>query len=137
MGFEIREHTADVAIEAVADDLDGLFAAMGDGMAACMIDAVPDDAGERFELAVEARDLEALLFDYLDELIYQRDVRDVMPVDNAVRIEPREDGYTLEGSARGVPLAGLAAREVKAVTYADMVIEETDAGWRGYVVLDV
>jgi SHS2 domain-containing protein len=36
-----------------------------------------------------------------------------------------------------VPLAEIVAREVKAVTYSEMAIEETDDGWRAYVVLDV
>lgn len=137
MGFEIQPHTADVAVEATADTLDELFAHLGDGMAACMIDDIPDEVGERFEVTVEATDLEALLFDYLDELIFERDVRNVMPVDNAVTIESTESGYSLHGSARGVPLELLSAREVKAVTYADMIVEETDDGWYGYVVLDV
>lgn len=137
MSYELRPHTADVAIEATGGSLDELFAAIGDGMAACMVDEVPPDSGDRFEVAVGASDLEALLFDYLDELIYQRDVRNVMPVDNRATIDTTDSGYVLEGSFRGIPLEELTAREVKAVTYADMAIEETDEGWRGYVVLDM
>lgn len=137
MSFELRAHTADIAVEATAESLDELFAAIADGMAATMVDDIPQGVGDRFELAVEATDLEALLFDYLDELIFQRDVRNVMPVDNQSRIEETKAGYALSGSARGVPLEGLSAREVKAVTYADMTIEQTTTGWRGYVVLDM
>lgn len=137
MRYQLQDHTADVAIEATADDLEALFAAFADGMAAAMVDDVPEDVGDRFELEVTAADREALLVDYLGELIYERDVRDVMPVENRVSINRNGDGYVLTGTARGVPLAELSAREVKAVTYADMVIEQTDDGWRGYVVLDV
>lgn len=137
MSYQLRDHTADIAVEAEATTLDALYAAIADGMAACMVDMVPADRGSRFDITVEAADLEALLFDYLDELIYERDVRNVMPVDNQATIEPTDTGYVLRGSARGVPLELLSAREVKAVTYADMVVEESDDGWRGYVVLDV
>lgn len=137
MSFELRPHTADVAVEATGADLGECFASAADGMAACMVDAVPEEIGERFEVAVEATDREGLLFDYLDELIYERDVRNVMPVDNRAEVVERDDGYELEGSARGVPLEILSAREVKAVTYADMEIERTETGWRAYVVLDV
>jgi len=38
-----------------------------------MCEDVPD-GGERFDLTVEAENREALLFDFLDELIYVRDV---------------------------------------------------------------
>ncbi|WP_227353978.1 archease [Haladaptatus salinisoli] len=146
MNFALRDHTADVAVEATGDSLAAVFAAVADGMAAAMCDDVPDD-GERFDLAVRAEGREALLFDYLDELIYQRDVRAVLPVDNVASIDEgggdergsgeREDEWVLSGSARGVPLAGLGAREIKAVTYSEMEIEETPNGWRAYVVFDV
>ncbi len=45
--------------------------------------------------------------------------------------------WRLSGSARGVPVADIAAREVKAVTYSEMALEETPDGWRAYVVFDV
>ena len=50
-----------------------------------------------------------------------------------------DDGteWTLSGSARGVPLADVDAREVKAVTYSEMRVAETADGWEAYVVLDV
>ncbi|MFB6309472.1 MAG: archease [Haloarculaceae archaeon] len=141
MPFELRDHTADVAVEATADTLTAVFAAVADGMAAAMCEDLPDE-GDRFSLSVTAEGREALLFDYLDELIYQRDVRAVLPVDNEVtgveRIE--DDGaelWRLQANARGVPLDAIHAREIKAVTYSEMVLEETDGGWRAYVVFDV
>jgi SHS2 domain-containing protein len=43
----------------------------------------------------------------------------------------------VEASARGVPLAVVDAREVKAVTYSEMDLSETVDGWQAYVVFDV
>ncbi|WP_135661523.1 archease [Halorhabdus rudnickae] len=136
MNFDLREHTADVAVEATGASLSAVFAATADGMAAAMCEDVPSD-GDRFDLTVTAESRESLLFDYLDELIYQRDVRAVLPVDNRASVARSDDAWTVEGSARGVPLDRIAAREVKAVTYSEMVLEETADGWRAYVVLDV
>ncbi|WP_115864302.1 archease [Halorussus litoreus] len=145
MGYELRDHTADVAVEATGPTLGATFAAAADGMAAAMCDVIPESGGERFPVEVRAESREALLFDYLDELIYQRDVRGVLPVDNEAAVresdvrEPAgDDGeWTLTGAARGVPLAGLGARDLKAVTYSEMDLRETDDGWRAYVVFDV
>jgi SHS2 domain-containing protein len=168
MSFELRDHTADVAVEATAPSLGGVFAAAADGLAAAMCEEIPAAGGERFDLGVRAESREALLFDYLDELIYQRDVRGVLPVDNEVEVREidgtgpeqnvgtdgekadgssgekdsegdggRDGEWVATGSARGVPLAGLGAREVKAVTYSEMALAETDDGWRAYVVFDV
>lgn len=143
MSFELRDHTADVAVEATATDLSELFGAVADGLAAAMCESIPD-GGERFSFTVHAENREAVLFDYLDQLIYERDVRGVLPVENRATVrEEGSDGdetggeWVVDASARGVPLAGLGAREVKAVTYSEMSIEESSDGWRGYVVFDV
>ena len=136
MSFELRAHTADVAVAADGDTLDDVFAAVADGLAAACYDEAPD-AGDRFSLSVAAESREALLFDYLDELIYLRDVREELPVDNEVLVRRDGEAWSLEGTARGVPLSVVTAREVKAVTYAEMRLEETDQGWEAYVVFDV
>ncbi|MFW5938360.1 MAG: archease [Halanaeroarchaeum sp.] len=136
MSYELRDHTADVGIEATGATQSETFAALADGMAAAMCDDVPP-IGDRFDLGVVAESREALLFDYLDELIYERDVRNVLPVENDATVNRRDDEWRLDGSARGVPLDEVAAREVKAVTYSEMQIEETSDGWRAYVVVDV
>lgn len=135
MGYTLREHTADVAVEATGATLGDTFAAVGDGMAAAMCDEWPA-TGERVEITVTAESREALLFDYLDELIYERDVKSVLPVDNEGTVDSAE-AWRLTGSYRGVPLSEITAREIKAVTYSDMEIRETDDGWYAYVVLDV
>lgn len=134
--FALRDHTADVGVEATGPTLGDAFAACADGMAAAMCDAVPPD-GERFDLVVRAEGREAVLFDYLDRLIYERDVRAVLPVDNEATVRADGDEWVVEASARGVPLESVRAREVKAVTYSEMAVEETAEGWRAYVVLDV
>lgn len=153
MSYELRNHTADVAVEATGPTFDAVVAAVADGLAAAMCESIPE-GGERFDVEVTAESREALLFDYLDELIYQRDVRAVLPVDNAATVEEHDGAFHLDGSARGVPLSDVSAREIKAVTYSEMEIEKTDqelaseaiaesserrsdGGWRAYVVFDV
>ena len=147
MPHELRDHTADVAVEATADTLSALFAAVADGLAAASAESVPDE-GDQFEFEVAAESREALLFDYLDRLIYERDVRLVLPADHRCTVvEPDEgdsgtdasdpDEWRLTASARGVPLDAVAAREIKAVTYSEMVLERRGDEWYAYVVFDV
>ncbi|WP_435358750.1 archease [Haloarchaeobius sp. DFWS5] len=136
MSYELRDHTADVAVAAEGATLGETFAAVADGLTAAMCDEWPDN-GEQFSFSLDAENREALLFDYLDQLIYERDVRLVLPVDNEATVAETDDGWHVDASARGVPLADVSARDVKAVTYSDMTVEETDDGWHAYVVLDV
>ena len=144
MTFHLRDHTADVAVEAEAETLSGVFAAVADGLTAAMCDAVPapSTADEPVTFTVEAESREALLFDYLDQLIYERDVRGVLPVDHEAAVSSVESAaeggeWRVEGRARGVPLDRVDAREVKAVTYSEMRLEASDDGWEAYVVFDV
>ncbi len=133
--FRLVEHTADVGVEARGDTLGEAFAACADGLTAAQCETVPDD-GDRFGIAAHAESREAALFEYLDELIYQRDVRGVLPAAHDARVHFHNE-WAVEASARGVPLAAIAAREVKAVTYSEMRLEQTPDGWEAYVVFDV
>lgn len=136
MSFELRDHTADVAVEATGDTLGKVFAAVADGMTAAMAETIPD-GGERFTISVEAENREAVLFDYLDRLIYERDVREVLPVDHEATVTRDGEEWTVEASARGVPLADVEARDLKAVTYSEMDLSERNGEWHAYVVFDV
>ncbi|MFC7057440.1 archease [Halovenus salina] len=132
MSFELREHTADIAVAATGETLGEAFGAVADGMAAAMCEDVPD-GGDRHQIAVTAESREALLFDYLDELIYERDIQGVLPVDNRANV----DGGDVTASYRGVALDAVDARDLKAVTYSEMEITERGDGWEAYVVFDV
>lgn len=152
MTFELRDHTADVAVEATAPTLGGLFESVADGLTAASCESVPD-TGDRFSFSVRAESREALLFDYLDQLIYERDVRLVLPAGHRCAVSgPGEsaddpdaanadtgdpDAWTVDATARGVPLDDVAAREIKAVTYSEMTLDRRDDGWYAYVVFDV
>jgi len=158
MTYTLRDHTADVAVEATGETLSALFAAVADGLTAASCESVPT-TGDRFEFTVRAERPEALLFDYLDQLIYERDVRAVLPADHrcsvsgprtaeagttragtaaAEGIDGRDDEtWAVDAAARGVPLDDVAAREIKAVTYSEMTLERRDGEWYAYVVFDV
>jgi SHS2 domain-containing protein len=136
VSYELRDHTADVAVEAEAGTLGAVFAAVADGMAAAMADEIPE-SGDRFAFEERAESREALLYDYLDRLIYERDVRGVLPTENDAAVREDDGEWVVEATARGVPLGEVHARDLKAVTYSEMDLSETDAGWHGYVVFDV
>ena len=150
--FALRDHTADVAVEATGDSPGAVFAAVANGLAAAQCDDVPATGGERFDVDRDAESLEGLLYDYLGRLIYERDVRGVLPVDNEATVtrpdaaaaassddvdDGEADAFAVRASARGVPLDAVDAREVKAVTFSEMVVERRADEWYAYVVFDV
>lgn len=138
MSYELREHTADVAVAATGESREALFGALADGLSAASLEEWPK-IGDRESLSVSAESERALLFEYLDELIYRRDVLEALPVDNRVTLLREDDGeWTLEASARWIPADRVNAREIKAVTYSEMTLAQVDDGsWEAYVVFDV
>lgn len=125
-----------MAVEATGATLGDTFAAVASGLTAAMCDEIPD-TGEAVTISVRAENREAVLFDYLDELIYERDVRSVLPTAHTATVTQAGDEWVVEATFRGVPLSDVVARDVKAVTYSEMHIGETDDGWEAYVVFDV
>lgn len=135
--YRLIGHTADVMIEATGGTLAAAFASAGQATFAFMtdIDALDDSASVDF--SVTGEDRQALLYEFLDHLIYLRDIEELLFCRFDVAITETETGYRLDGTAYGQPLAGVEARDVKAATYSDMAITETETGYQLRAVLDI
>ncbi len=135
--YETFDHTADVGLRIRAADLDTLFAdaarAMFSVMAGNLAAVRPT---EEVRIMLAADDLDALLRDWLGELLYTFHVRKLVFSDFTVSV--REAG--LQGTARGEPMD--AARhqldvEIKAVTWHGLKVERTGDGWLAEVIVDI
>jgi SHS2 domain-containing protein len=136
MTFEILEHTADVGIRARGATLEEVFEAATRGLAD-IAGLWSRDDGERTAIEVEAPDLGALLVDWLEEVLWLHDSRDVLF--GAVQVD-RVGGGRASGSLTLVPRAGagIAGTQVKAITYHQLRVERvTDSGWVAEVYVDV
>ena len=139
MGFRYVEEgpEADLTVEAWGGTLGEAF---GNAALAMFNSMTPIEGVERrvtrsFE--VDGDDTEALLFNFLDELLYIHDV-DLL-VFSAFDVRVDRGRTSLEAECRGEPFnlrrheQGIA---IKAVTFYDMRIERVDGGWSVRVVLD-
>ena len=141
-GFELLEHTADVGIRAWAGSLEEAFERATEGLAEVLGALRPSPSpgepgpGEPVPVEVTADDLGGLLVDWLNEVLWLREVRQAALA--GVEVERVGDGV-----ARGtVALAsGGAAPDgtfVKAVTYHRLRVEpDPGGGWLVEVYLDV
>jgi SHS2 domain-containing protein len=135
MGYEVIEHTADVGIRARAGTLNELFEQTTLGLLDIAGAYQPDLSGEKTSISVDARDLEGLLVDWLSEVLYLQDARDMVVTD--VRVD-----MVAEGSASGhVDVAprteSLEGTAVKAITYHAIEVAESPEGWVAQVFVDV
>ena len=131
-GFRERPHTADWELEVWAPDPASLLAKSAEGMFALM-NIVPDDGClEERSLELDASDLEGLLVAFLSDLLYILDRENQMCRPVSISL----DGYHL--SVR-LACAGVIsrAREIKAVTWHNLAIHQTDDLLRVAIVFDV
>ena len=133
-GFEVIDHTADWALRVGGRDLSELFVHAAKGMNSLLVenpDQVPLNLSKRLE--IEAFDRETLLVDWLTELAYwAEDEQLIFP---RLCVDISNDRHLMANLRGG--RAKRLQKHIKAVTYHDMEITETERGFTVYIVFDV
>jgi len=133
--------TADVAFEAWGATKEETFLAAADATLNTMVEDIGTVAPRvHREISISADALDLLLFELLQELVYQKDAGRLLLRVRDLRIEETVDAYRLRAEGWGETIDpdrhGLLA-DVKAVTLHRLLVEKTTDGWRALVVLDV
>ena len=132
---------ADAAFEAWGDTVEELFVAAADATMNVMIedlDTIRQEQEVTFD--VENSDLDLLLFDFLNELVFYKDARRLLLRIESITISSLPEMFSLHAVARGEETdfeRHSPSADVKAVTLHRLKVEETAEGWRGTVVLDI
>ncbi len=135
--FEFLEHTADVMFRAYGYSLEKLFANAAKATFHAMYEGKVKERIVK-EISVEGTDMENLLYNFLEELLFLFDTENFFLARAEINIEKSEDKYKLKAKVYGDDATHYKiALDVKAVTYHDMIVKETDDGWMCQVVLDV
>src|SRR4029453_16424966 len=133
--------TADIAFEAKGRDLPELFTPAADATMNVMIenlDTIEPRETRRIELKNDEIDM--LLFDFLQELIYFKNADRLLLRVDEIRIDERDGAYSLKAITAGEQLdAGRHQQraDVKAVTLHDFRVEKTAGGWKAVAILDI
>jgi protein archease len=133
--------TADIAFEATGRDLPELFTAAADATMNVMVenlDAI--EPGETRHIELSSGEIDMLLFDFLQELIFLKDAHRLLLRVRNIRIDEKRETIFLKAEARGEPVD--AARhqqraDVKAVTLHGFSVEKQDGNWKARVLLDI
>jgi len=133
--------TADVAFEATGETVEVLFISAAEAVIGAMAeDPVAVPGCEEIWFRLESDDLESLLFDFLQELIFVKDARRLLLLVTDVDIDLQVVPLQLSARAHAIPLGAEGLRlltDVKAVTMHRFGIERCARGWKAGVVLDV
>jgi SHS2 domain-containing protein len=132
---------ADVAFIARGQTLEKLFASAGRAVTAAMVKdlrTVRKRETRNFDLTSEALDL--LLFNFLQDIIYYKDVDQLLLSHFALSIQPKGSVHCLTGQGQGEkidPARHPLLVDVKAVTLHQFDLVKEPKGWKATVVLDI
>jgi SHS2 domain-containing protein len=131
--FEEVEHTADLALKVHGHSLEEIFVNAACGLFSLMADLENLSLSVSREVHLGAPDRESLLVDWLNELLYLHEVEE--------EIYTRFEIETLSSTALSAIVWGAKVTAskltVKAATFHDLEIRETEGGYMTTVVFDV
>ena len=134
--FEVIDHTADVGIVAYGKDLKEAFANAAFGMFSLIADLEKVRGSISREIDVQSTDQEALLVDWLNELLYLFDVEHIIfkrfeiTALSQKKLKAKVYGEKIDTSRHQLKTA------VKAATYHMLKIEK-NKGVRVQLILDI
>ena len=135
--FEYLEHTADIGVIAYGDDLRQLFRNAARGLFSIIVELNDIESKERIEIEVTAPDREALLVNWLNELIYIVDAKGLLLKDFDIA-ELTETRIKAKGYGEKIDIEKHHLKtQVKAATYHQLKIEQKSDGWRAQVIFDI
>ncbi len=135
--FRLLEHTADMGIAAEGETLAALFQQAALGLRQIITACTDIQPSQEILVEVQGQDREELLVNWLSELLFLLESRQFLPA--AFEIDNVTD-YQLRARVRGETLDAdrhYLEREIKAVTYHQIKVEETASGWRVQVFVDL
>lgn len=135
--FEILEHTADIGFRARAETLPGLFEEAATALLAIALELEDIAPASPYPIAAAGEDREALLVNWLNEVLYWLDgSRIAMCRFQVEQLTSR----SVTGKGWGEPHDPSRHRArviVKGVTYHQLKIEQSPRGWCAEVYLDI
>ena len=134
--WEWFDHTADLGLRVRAPRLAELFEDAARGLIATIVAGQGGGPTVASEIRIAGTRYDWLLFDWLNELLYRFDRNGEIPA--ALRVEVDPQGLVAEVSLERLDLSRhRALREVKAITYHGLRVEQEAEGWVAEVVLDI
>jgi SHS2 domain-containing protein len=136
--FEEIEHTADWALRVRGPNHAALFAAAARGMFGLLAELDAVDASVERRITLQSLDVEALLVDWLNELLYLAEAEHMVFTRFEIdRIDVGPDGNAaLQARAWGGPAPELR-KTIKAATFSGLNIQRTATGLQVDLVFDV
>ena len=138
--YKFLDHTADVLFQAEAENLNELFQQCALALEETQVEISKVEQKESITIKVEHKNVEGLLFDFLDDLVFYKDADLLIFSRFDIYIEEKEGKYFLTCQAYGEKLDHKKHEpkvDVKAITMHMFEVKKTDEGWFAQVLVDI
>lgn len=140
MKYKILEHPADLKIQTFGKDLPEIFVNMALAVAGQQLgiddpENFPKSDEQKEEIVVESADIELLLVDWLNEILYRSDASGKVYVDFEVT-QFSESPPKIAARISGAPFAA-PKEDIKAATYHGVEIKKSKGIWETTVLFDI
>lgn len=138
--FEFLDHEADIGIRSWGRTVEEAFENGARAMFSVMVNLEDVNPENEINIRVKAEDLNSLFIEWLNELLAQRDISEMVFSDFAVRISDEDGEIFLSGKAKGEFLdteKHEIRTEVKAATYFGLRSGEEKGFYYFQCVLDI
>ncbi len=138
--FELFEHKADVGVRGSGKTLNEAFAECAKAMFSVMVELKGVEPREKIQVKIKARNLEELLLEWLNELLYQSSSKEMVFSKFEPLIEKGKNGFELNGFVFG-ELANQEKHEfrteVKGATFSGLKVKEEKGLFVVQCIVDV
>jgi SHS2 domain-containing protein len=135
--YQSLSHTGDLGMWVYGHDLPELFAHAAWAMFDLMGDASTIRLRQRFQIHIVGTDLEDVLVQWLNELLYRYDTQRLLCATcDVTHLTPTTLTATVAGEPFD-PARHPLDTEMKAVTYHQIAVEQAGTGWQARVIFDV
>jgi SHS2 domain-containing protein len=135
MKYKFLKHTADIKFQSYGKTLEEAF----ENAASAMFNSMYKEkvkAKKKKKISVEGTDLENLLYNFLEELLFLLDTESLFL--SKVKVKIDKEKFRLTGSVEGDEASNYSiGLDVKAITYNQMFVKKQKSGWVCQVILDV
>ncbi len=139
--YKFLDHTADVLFQAEADTLPELFEQSALALQETQVDISKVERRQKVEITGENTNVEYLLFDFLDNLLFYKDAEQLVFSKFEMHIQHTPEGvYLLKCLAWGEKLDVEKHQpkvDVKAITMHLFEVKKTEEGWKAQVLVDI
>ncbi|HLD48982.1 MAG TPA: archease [archaeon] len=134
--YKFFEHKADIGIIGIGATLEEAFAEGAKAMFEVMLNIKKVKKAKKIKISCEAQNNEELFVEFLNKLLYEKDVKQMAFCDFDVKIK----GKKLTATAHGEKFDAVRHEvkvEVKAATYSQLKIEKKGNKYYAQCVVDV